>query len=202
MWFRVSPLMALIFVIIASCVTPRSACAQNTLSIQEWIATANLIEKSKANVYETRLFDTADGELGIVVLATRASAWNLYVFTRGDDKRVHLDWESGPLSDTFSITDRSNLKIISADAHLRNLVQFKACNLKASPLVCSIVLYDPVKVDSFTVTRDATNKISCSANLQLRENKVYRDWLDREIMSASGLSIISGRQATKTLVPD
>jgi hypothetical protein len=179
----------LVALLCGSCAMPRAAYAQNTLSIQEWIAAANLIEKSKASIYETRLFDAANGQLGVVVLATHASAWNLYVFTRGDDRKVHLDWESGPLNETFSITDRSNLKTVSIDAHLRNLVQFKACNLKTSPLACSIVLYDAVKGDSFTITRDASNKVSYSKELQSPENKIYRDWLDRAISGPSGLSI-------------
>jgi hypothetical protein len=190
MYSRVFSSVGLLVVLQAgNCAVARVAHAQSTLSIQEWVSAANLIEKSNANVYETRLFDTADGKVGIVVLAMRTSTWNLYVLTRGIDGKIHLNWDSGPLSDTFSVTDRSNLKIVSLDARERNLVQFKACNLKASPLVCSVVLYDPVKGNSFTVTRDATNRISYSADLESRENKVYRDWLDHEILGSSGLSI-------------
>jgi hypothetical protein len=186
---RPTILVAMVIAALASLAVLASSGAENTFSIQEWAAAARSLEKFEARIFETRIFNAPKGNAGMVVLANHATAWNLFVLTRGDDSQVHLDWKSGDLDESFGITDRSNLGIVSPNSRVRNLVQFKACNLKASPLVCSILLYDPEKRIAFTVTRDATDKITHSANLQTPENKVYRDWLDRQISGPSGLEL-------------
>lgn len=118
-----------------------------------------------------------------VLLVGEEPGWNVLVFTRRSGQDFRLDWESGKLDDSFSVSSYDSLK--TSYVGDETVVQFEGCAAHSCPDVSSILIYVPSNGTTFSV-HHVWGRTTYSPGLEAPENRVYKDWLDTQIREFVG----------------
>lgn len=149
------------------------------LSVVELREFANSLPDLPGRIQAIRLFRESGGQRSSVAVATWAerSGWQIFVFNSPSGKKFQLEWTSGKLDDTFTVSSFHALEIFDLGTELG--VSFYGC----APHLCgggvfSVLLYVPSKRTAFTA-RYVHGKVTYSPGLESPENSSYKSALDQ-----------------------
>jgi len=114
-----------------------------------------------------------------LLLADEKTGWQIRVYTRMADQDFRLVWQSKELHEAFATSSYDRLRTyILRD---EEIVVFDGCAAHSCPDVYAILMYVPSKGAAFWARRTHNKTVIYSPGLELPENSVYKDWLDRQI---------------------
>jgi len=113
-----------------------------------------------------------------VALLTEArnGGWQIFVFHLENAGRYSLEWKSGKLDDSFSVSDPNAMKVFSYGQEQG--IKFEGCAAHACPDVFSILLYVPSKRTAFTA-KYVRGETAYSLELDSPENSYYKTILNQ-----------------------
>lgn len=156
----------------------------NGLTVQEFRDFAKNLPDLPGRIEAIRLFQGLRQKEVFIAVATwgRQPGWQLFVFDSTAGVKFHLDWKSGKLDDSFSVSDAGALKVFGFA--LEQGVEFAGCAPHACPEVFSVLLYVPSKRTAFTA-KSVYGKVTYSPGVEASENAPYKAALDQLIREHS-----------------
>ena len=107
---------------------------------------------------------------------TRNGGWQIFVFHLEKTGKHSLEWKSGKLDDSFSVSSPDALKVFSYGREQG--IRFSGCAAHACPDVFSILLYVPSKRTAFTA-KYVRGETAYSLELDSPENSYYKTILNQ-----------------------
>jgi hypothetical protein len=152
------------------------------LSVQAFRSFAGNLPTLSGRIQAITLFqETFDKQASIAVLTrSEGFGWQVYVFSDTNGRGFQLEWKSGKLDYSFSVSDPAFFKRHRLDHG--EAVQFSGCAQHMCPEIHSAMLYIPSKRTAYTATYDK-GKISYSPKMESPEEMAYKADLD-ELVNA------------------
>lgn len=149
------------------------------MSAAEFRDLANSLPKLPGSIQAIRLFrapGTEQTTSAAFATFSEQTGWQISIFDSPAGHKFQLEWQSGKLDDSFSVSDSSELKVFQLGQ--QDAVEFEGCAPHVCPDVFSILIYVPSKRTAFTV-KYVWGKVSYSPALGSPENAQFKSALDQ-----------------------
>ncbi len=144
-----------------------------SLSLQCFREFADSLTSLPGYIESIRLFRDSDQNSKSIAVATfdDKNGWQVSIFSALKGKPFSLEWNSGKLDDSFSVSYPEALSLF--DLESEDGVVFEGCAPHVCPDVFSILIYVPSKRADFVATY-IRGTISYSPNLDSPDNRSYK----------------------------
>ncbi len=151
------------------------------MSVAEFRDLADSLPKLPGSIQAIRFFSSSGDQQGTsAAFATfeRQAGWQVSIFNSHGDLKFQLEWQSGKLDDSFSVSSPDALKIFHFEKE--DAVVFDGCAPHVCPDVFSILMYVPSKRTTFTA-KYVWGKVTYSPTLGSPSEVQYKSALDQMV---------------------
>jgi hypothetical protein len=149
------------------------------MSVAEFRGLADSLPRLPGNIQSISFFRTSgdpSGNSAAFATYERQAGWQITIFNSQGDHKFQMEWQSGKLDDSFSVSSPDALKIF----HFGNedAVEFDGCAPHVCPDVFSVLMYVPSKRAAFTA-KYIWGRITYSPSLNSAASSPYKLALDQ-----------------------
>ncbi len=179
MRLAILPLVLLSGLIAATSAQNGSQSGCCAMSESEFRNLAESLPQLPGRIEAIRLFSAhGNQQVSSVAFATfdKQAGWQVLIFDAPSGHKFQMEWQSGKLDDSLSVSDADALKIF----HFRkeDAVEFDGCASHVCPDVFSILLYVPSQRRAF-VAKYVWGKVTYSPALDSPTEAQYKSALDQ-----------------------